>query len=158
MILTLPNEIINEIIKYIIDIDSLKLLQTCKTIYIIMKNNGFLKSLMINKEKTINEIDILCHLNTLMYIMYYDVDRIYNNIWVNQMSFILCNIENINPLYKTKTKILLIYSNYYYIINIDWEKFPDLEFVYIDAYDVINIEKCNLYCKKLKIKCINSRK
>lgn len=157
MILTLPNEIINEIIKYINDIESLQLLKTCKTLYIIMKNNGFLKSIIINKVNKINEVNILSHINTINYIIYYNVDRIYN-IWVNQMSFILCNIENINPLNKTKTKILLIYSNYYYIINIDWEKFPDLEFVYIDAYDVINIEKCNLYCKKLKIKCINSRK
>ena len=123
-----------------------------------MKNNGFLKSIIINKEDKINEIDILCHLNTLKYIIYYDVHTIYNNIWMDNMSFILCNIENINPENITITKILLIYSKFYYIIDINWKQFPKLEFVYINAFDVKNLNDCDLYCKNMKIKCINIRK
>lgn len=71
-------------------------------------------------------------------------------VWSPVMIFINCNINNLNPTKETKTKTLFLKSfNKYDIIYINWKMFPQLEWIFIRAYDLSN-KDYSIYCKKLK--------
>lgn len=149
----LPNELILLISNYLYDKDILNLSYTFKHFYNILHNFGFLKSISIHPENiNVSLNKIIFHQRSLQFISFNMIKNNYINItvWSPVMIFINCNINNLNPTKETKTKTLFLKSfNKYDIIYINWKMFPQLEWIFIRAYDLSN-KDYSIYCKKLK--------
>jgi hypothetical protein len=68
------------------------------------------------------------------------------------MIFLRCRLPDLYPNKMTNTKLLVIHSLKYNMLNIKWDFFPKLEDLYIRAYDITNLDYDK--CKNLKKVCI----
>lgn len=152
----IPHEVLNKIVEYINDNESLNLFYTCKFIYNTLKHNGFKKSLSITPSNIINSNNIIeSHYRTLNCLVYVDIQnqsQLSLNHWFENMIFLRCRLPDLYPNKMTNTKLLVIHSLKYNMLNIKWDFFPKLEDLYIRAYDITNLDYDK--CKNLKKVCI----
>lgn len=149
----IPPEVLNKIVEYINDNESINLLYTCKFVYNNLKQNGFKKSLKITPNNITK--NIIRHYRTLNCLIYVDIQnqsQLSLNHWVENMIFLRCRLPHLYPIKKADTKLLVIHSLKYNTLNINWDFFPKLEDLYIRAYDITNLDYDK--CKNLKKICI----
>mgnify|MGYP003969748617 CR=1 FL=1 len=141
----LPDEVIRLIWEYLItNTDSISLLKSCRHFYIFGKKYGYIRELSV---KNFSGFDFMeksvLHANTITSLVLDSVDWA-PKIWPEKVTFINCeNNRKIVPKNALSTKVLCInlrHNN----VNIEWEKFPSLEKIYIRVYDINleDIEKC----------------
>ena len=157
------DDILIMLLEYMNDFDTKNLMKSSLYIEKLYNKNGYLKILsvgdLINNDLSKFAIDCTKHERSLKTIYITNV----NNpqywmfcTWPKKIIMNYCTItDKIDPSNVTKTEELIIFCNN--IINnrkkklqINWKKFPNLKFLFIEAYDLDleGIENCQKLVKK----------
>jgi len=159
----LPIEIFTYLMAFLNDSSNHLLISTCKYFYNYSKKNGYLSYLKADSNLNMMTFLNRCciHFKTLKTIEIHSIDdpQVWLIDYVESIIFNNCYVLCINPKKKVKTKKIIIndFLNRYknkVTLTINWECFPELEYLQLTSYDVKinNLKKC----KKLKQIIINT--
>ena len=141
----LPVDIFTYLMKFLNDSSNSILISTCKYLYNYSKKNGYLSYLKADSNLNMMIFLNRCciHFKTLKTIEIHSIDdpQVWLIDYVESIIFNNCYVSCINPNKKVKTKKLKI-NNFLnrhknkVTLNINWECFPELEYLELTSYDV----------------------
>ena len=153
----LPN-LLDDTIVYISSFLSFKekinLIFTSKNLKNIFYNYGYLDTLHISHNYSMEKFTYLYYrhkrtLKSLRLVNLYDPHLWIPTFWCNKVYLQYCGISSpLNPRLSCNTDVIHITQTNSKIININWEKFPNLETLFLNGQD-LNLQGINK-CKKIK--------
>ena len=162
MINTLCDDMLVLIMNNLDNKDSLNFVKTCKYMKNLFYKRGFLKT-YDHDDYYFSEISK--HTNSLLSIHLKNLVNPHCFLyftWPKFIKFTKCYVivdNHIDPD-KTKTEELYIALNYYHLTEIDrkkeeliinWEKFQNLKYLYLNIYDIKDFTDIEKYCPDIEI-------